>query len=209
MKIVWTLVVVASMAMVACDSSNGGSTDTNTVQDPGTTDLGGQDVPAVDPGEDRDTIADLGQTDTSMPDLGPADLGPTDLGPTDPGTIDPGVQDPGQPDLGPTDPGTVDPGTPDPGVTDLGPQPPAGHTENNGGVFHKPGKNDPLTNCVACHGASLQGDVGPSCYDCHNNDNHTSIRGGHKHLSGSSSTCKACHGPNNNGGLGPACSECH
>jgi len=84
-----------------------------------------------------------------------------------------------------------------------------GHTENNGGVWHRPGKEDPLTNCVSCHGADLTGGEGPSCYNCHNNDDHTINRGGHMHKSGSSSTCTTCHGPNNTGGLGPACSECH
>jgi hypothetical protein len=86
---------------------------------------------------------------------------------------------------------------------------PAGHSEDNGGVMHKPGKNDPLDNCTQCHGAQLKGGAGPSCYTCHDNSDHTKSHGGHKHLSGSSSTCKACHGPNNDGGLGPACSTCH
>ncbi|MBI5489342.1 MAG: hypothetical protein HY905_18560 [Deltaproteobacteria bacterium] len=84
-----------------------------------------------------------------------------------------------------------------------------GHTENMSGVMHQPGKEDPLANCTSCHGADLTGGVGPSCYDCHNNDDHTSVRGGVHHLSGSSSICSTCHGPGNSGGLGPACSVCH
>jgi len=85
------------------------------------------------------------------------------------------------------------------------------HTENNGGVMHAPGKDNPLANCVACHGSDLTGGTGPSCYSCHNNNDHTSSRGGKMHLAGSSSTCTACHGPNNTGGLGPSCngSGCH
>lgn len=87
----------------------------------------------------------------------------------------------------------------------------ADHTENNGGTLHKPGKADPLTNCVSCHGADLTGGVGTSCYTCHNNNDHDINRGGQMHLGGSSSTCNACHGPSNSGGLGPACNSggCH
>lgn len=92
---------------------------------------------------------------------------------------------------------------------DAGNQPPEGHTLVLGGVAHRPGNTDPLTNCVACHGSDLKGDVGPSCYSCHDNSDHTSVRGGASHKSGSSSTCATCHGPQNTGGLGPACSTCH
>jgi hypothetical protein len=45
--------------------------------------------------------------------------------------------------------------------------PPSGHTIDNGGFFHKDGLYDPETNCTACHGAGLTGDIGPSCYSCH------------------------------------------
>ncbi len=83
------------------------------------------------------------------------------------------------------------------------------HTEDNGGVMHAPGKSDPLTNCVDCHGTDLTGGDGPSCYDCHDNSDHTVNRGGHLHMSGTSGSCTICHGPNNSGGLGPACSDCH
>ena len=95
----------------------------------------------------------------------------------------------------------------DPG--DAGGGLPNSHSEDNGGAMHKPGKTDPLTNCVACHGADLTGGVGQSCYNCHNNDDHTIDRFGNMHKSGADSTCNACHGPNNTGGLGPACSQCH
>jgi mono/diheme cytochrome c family protein len=44
---------------------------------------------------------------------------------------------------------------------------PADHTVNHGGVLHKPGLTNPLVNCVACHGARLQGGEGPSCTSCH------------------------------------------
>lgn len=75
--------------------------------------------------------------------------------------------------------------------------------------MHHPGKEDPLRNCTACHGTDLTGGTGPSCYDCHDDADHTRSRGGVKHRSGTSGTCTTCHGPNNTGGLGPACSQCH
>jgi hypothetical protein len=88
---------------------------------------------------------------------------------------------------------------------------PASHTENNGGVMHKPGKEDAKTNCVACHGADLTGGAGPSCYSCHNNNDHTINRLGKMHKSGANSTCVICHGPysSTTGSLGPGCSSCH
>jgi hypothetical protein len=99
-------------------------------------------------------------------------------------------------------------------VPDPGPEAsnlPADHTENMSGMYHKPGKNDPYGagGCTACHGAKLLGGAGPSCYDCHDNSDHTSSKNGKMHKSGSSGTCKACHGPSNNGGIGPACATCH
>lgn len=83
------------------------------------------------------------------------------------------------------------------------------HTENMNGVCHMPGKEDPLANCTTCHGATLTGGSGPSCYTCHNNDDHTINRAGRMHRTGDTASCTACHGPNNTGGLGPACSSCH
>jgi hypothetical protein len=190
--------IVALGMFAACDSSNG--TDNSP----------GIDVPA-------DIVADTPLADNpATPDVedrdpGAVDPGVSDPGPTDPGAVDPGPTDPGAVDPGPTDPGTVDPG-----VTDPGPTGPAGHTEDNGGVLHKPGKNDPLKNCTTCHGATLRGGVGPSCFDCHNNNDHTSNRSGAMHLGGSTSTCVNCHGPksgssakSSTGGIGPACSMCH
>jgi mono/diheme cytochrome c family protein len=44
---------------------------------------------------------------------------------------------------------------------------PASHTLSEGGVMHKPGLTNPTVNCVACHGATLQGGQGPSCTSCH------------------------------------------
>ncbi len=45
---------------------------------------------------------------------------------------------------------------------------PADHTVNKSGVYHKPGLDNPLANCVACHGADLRGGTaGVSCYKCH------------------------------------------
>ncbi|HGY57392.1 MAG TPA: hypothetical protein ENK44_16910 [Caldithrix abyssi] len=46
--------------------------------------------------------------------------------------------------------------------------PPSDHTVNEDGVRHKPGLQDPLKNCVSCHGQDLKGgSVGVSCYECH------------------------------------------
>ena len=46
--------------------------------------------------------------------------------------------------------------------------PPADHTISEDGFMHKSGLHQPLDNCVACHGADLQGgNVGVSCYECH------------------------------------------
>jgi len=46
--------------------------------------------------------------------------------------------------------------------------PPADHTISKDGTMHKPGLDQPLTNCVNCHGADLTGGtVGVSCYTCH------------------------------------------
>lgn len=84
-----------------------------------------------------------------------------------------------------------------------------GHTVDLGGEMHEPGYDDPLANCVSCHGSNLNGGTGPSCYDCHNNDDHTINHNGHMHMSGTYNSCATCHGPSNTGGLGPACSECH
>ncbi len=52
-----------------------------------------------------------------------------------------------------------------PDQTDAGAM--ADHTLDRHGVLHRPGLKDPTANCVACHGASLQGDEGPSCTKCH------------------------------------------
>ena len=46
--------------------------------------------------------------------------------------------------------------------------PPADHKISKEGVMHKSGLSDPLVNCVACHGADLEGgNTGVSCYECH------------------------------------------
>jgi len=46
---------------------------------------------------------------------------------------------------------------------------PEGHTVGKGGAAHAPGLNDPLANCVTCHGADLRGGPAgqPSCFTCH------------------------------------------
>jgi len=46
--------------------------------------------------------------------------------------------------------------------------PPADHTISKDGTMHKPGLEQPLANCVNCHGGDLRGGtVGVSCYECH------------------------------------------
>ena len=46
--------------------------------------------------------------------------------------------------------------------------PPADHTISNDGFMHRSGLNQPLTNCVSCHGSDLKGGTtGVSCYECH------------------------------------------
>jgi len=46
--------------------------------------------------------------------------------------------------------------------------PAVAHNVNESGVYHASGNNYPYTNsCTTCHGASLQGDIAPSCYSCH------------------------------------------
>ncbi|NIO15883.1 MAG: hypothetical protein GTN70_02600, partial [Deltaproteobacteria bacterium] len=53
--------------------------------------------------------------------------------------------------------------------------PPYGHTDEEHGVFHMPGKDKPFSNeCTSCHGSELNGpDSGgfaPSCFSCHGNE---------------------------------------
>jgi len=86
---------------------------------------------------------------------------------------------------------------------------PSEHTKLLSGFWHRPGNEDPLANCTACHGEELEGGAGPSCYTCHDASGHNTKREGVYHRSGSSTSCNICHGPDNKGGLGPACSTCH
>ena len=46
---------------------------------------------------------------------------------------------------------------------------PEGHTDVKGGAAHAPGSNNPLVNCISCHGPTLEGgdDGEPSCFSCH------------------------------------------
>jgi cytochrome c553 len=46
--------------------------------------------------------------------------------------------------------------------------PPSDHTVSMSGYMHKSGYDQPLTNCIACHGVDLTGGTaGVSCYECH------------------------------------------
>jgi hypothetical protein len=46
--------------------------------------------------------------------------------------------------------------------------PPADHTISKDGFMHKSGLDQPLINCVSCHGADLKGGTtGVSCFECH------------------------------------------
>ena len=87
-----------------------------------------------------------------------------------------------------------------------------GHTVDLGGVNHRDGNTDPLTNCVGCHGPTLHGGSGPSCYNCHNSADHvTTYRPGGVLHNQPGIDCTRCHGPADRGGLGPACVSpgCH
>lgn len=55
-------------------------------------------------------------------------------------------------------------------------RPPADHTDNRGGFFHKGDRHDGVEDCKTCHGINLTGGVGvvegtpqltPSCFQCH------------------------------------------
>ena len=46
--------------------------------------------------------------------------------------------------------------------------PPADHTISKDGFMHKSGLEQPLANCVSCHGSDLTGGTtGVSCFECH------------------------------------------
>lgn len=46
--------------------------------------------------------------------------------------------------------------------------PPADHTISKDGFKHKNGLDQPMQNCVSCHGSDLKGGTtGVSCFECH------------------------------------------
>ena len=196
-KKLWMSAVLPFAAMMILGTACGGgdseeeenTKDTTVAQDTS----GRSDIAEDESGEeDIWTPADLLGEETVLSDV-QEDLATEDLAKEDLATEDLATEDLAKEDI----------------VAEDIPVGPAGHTENMSGVMHKPGKTDPLSNCTMCHGQTLVGGAGPSCYMCHNNNDHTKSEDGHKHKSGSSSSCAACHGPNNTGGIGPACSTCH
>jgi hypothetical protein len=49
--------------------------------------------------------------------------------------------------------------------------PPADHTISKDGFLHKNGLDQPLSNCVSCHGSDLKGGTtAVSCYECHDKE---------------------------------------
>jgi len=88
--------------------------------------------------------------------------------------------------------------------------PPASHTNSEDGILHAPGNNYPYTNgCTACHGTTLQGGIGPSCFSCHGQEWNESAPSGSGSTGGTGGTggstsadgqslystyCSACHG---------------
>jgi len=46
--------------------------------------------------------------------------------------------------------------------------PPADHSISKDGYMHKSGLDQPILNCVSCHGSDLTGGTsGVSCFECH------------------------------------------
>jgi mono/diheme cytochrome c family protein len=46
--------------------------------------------------------------------------------------------------------------------------PPSDHAISKDGYMHKSGLEQPLVNCVSCHGTDLKGgSAGVSCFECH------------------------------------------
>jgi predicted CXXCH cytochrome family protein len=96
---------------------------------------------------------------------------------------------------------------------------PSDHTELKGGFAHKPGYEDPYTNCTRCHGPNLDDGYATSCFACHGSNggpptDHTELLGGFAlHKPGFAepvdSGCNTCHGMDLRGGLGPSCYQCH
>ncbi|MDH5518021.1 MAG: c-type cytochrome, partial [Gammaproteobacteria bacterium] len=104
------------------------------------------------------------------------------------------------------------------------------HTDMKDGVGHAIDKDTPFSSgCTSCHGASLQGSIGPSCTTCHGQKwsesapsgggsggtsvPHTDMKDGVGHAIDKdtpfSSGCTSCHGASLQGSIGPSCTTCH
>jgi hypothetical protein len=122
---------------------------------------------------------------------------------------DASVVDASVPDASVPDASVPDASVPDASVShfDAGPgRIPSGHSPGDArDPYHEHGGDF----CARCHGSTLDGGSGRSCYTCHTNDDHSIDYEGVMHREGGDATCPYCHGPNSTGGLGPACVSCH
>lgn len=79
--------------------------------------------------------------------------------------------------------------------------------------FDGSGRETPWSNCTLCHGADLQGGVGPACTECHQDFSDPDPPPTGHHFPGRddpiTNNCTACHGADLMGDIGPSCYSCH